>query len=68
MADRERRPETYQGWVEDSFADQPFFALRGRAVGERPDGWFPTRYEAKAIREGRVPHYWTFVRSDVPWN
>lgn len=59
---------TYQDWVEASFADQPFFALRDRAIGERPEGWFPTRYEAKAIREGRVPHYWTFVRSDAPWS
>lgn len=26
-----------------------------------PD-WFPTRYEAKALREGRAPHYLTFRR------
>jgi len=26
-----------------------------------PD-WRPTRYEAKALREGRVPHYMTFTR------
>lgn len=26
-----------------------------------PD-WFPTRYEKKALREGRVPHYMTFHR------
>ena len=31
-------------------------------VTERPLGWPPTRYEAKALREGRVPMYWTFVR------
>ena len=23
---------------------------------------------AKAIREGRTPHYWTFVRKDTPWS
>ncbi|MEM0949979.1 MAG: tRNA (guanine(46)-N(7))-methyltransferase TrmB [Pseudomonadota bacterium] len=27
-----------------------------------PD-WIPTRYEQKALREGRVPHYLTFLRS-----
>lgn len=59
---------TYQAWVEEVFADQPWFARAGLAVGTRPEGWHPTRYEAKAIREGRVPHYWTFVRSAAPWN
>jgi tRNA (guanine-N7-)-methyltransferase len=24
-------------------------------------GWPPTRYEAKALREGRQPRYWTFT-------
>jgi tRNA (guanine-N7-)-methyltransferase len=24
------------------------------------DDWIPTRYEQKALREGRVPHYLTF--------
>ena len=29
----------------------------------RPWGdWIPTRYEQKALREGRVPHYLTFRR------
>lgn len=28
----------------------------------RPDDWPETRYEAKAIREGRTPRYFTFVR------
>lgn len=27
------------------------------------DDWFSTRYEQKALREGRVPHYMTFVRA-----
>ncbi|MDJ0627047.1 MAG: tRNA (guanosine(46)-N7)-methyltransferase TrmB [Rhodobacter sp.] len=26
------------------------------------DGWVPTRYEQKALREGRTPHYLTFRR------
>ena len=28
------------------------------------DDWLPTRYEQKALREGRVPHYLTFRRSN----
>lgn len=28
----------------------------------RPDGWPPTRYEAKALKAGRQPLYWTFIR------
>ena len=28
----------------------------------RPDGWPPTRYEAKALREGRSPLYWSLTR------
>ena len=41
-------------------------------TAERPDDWrspwpdWPgTRYEAKALREGRVPSYLTFVRAEV---
>lgn len=59
---------TYQAWVEENFADQPWFARADLAVGTRPEGWHPTRYEAKAIREGRVPQYWTFLRTAAPWN
>lgn len=29
----------------------------------RPDDWPPTRYEAKAIREGRTCHYFIFTRT-----
>jgi len=29
----------------------------------RPDDWPPTRYEAKAIREGRICHYFIFTRT-----
>jgi tRNA (guanine-N7-)-methyltransferase len=39
-------------------------------LAERPqdwrapwDDWIPTRYEQKALREGRVPHYLTFRRA-----
>jgi len=52
---------TYQAWVEDVMATQDFF-ITGPAAIERPPDWPPTRYEAKALREGRTPHYWTFRR------
>jgi tRNA (guanine-N7-)-methyltransferase len=29
---------------------------------ERPAGWPSTRYEVKALREGRTPVYWRFIR------
>jgi tRNA (guanine-N7-)-methyltransferase len=28
----------------------------------RPEGWPGTRYEAKALREGRSPLYWSLRR------
>jgi tRNA (guanine-N7-)-methyltransferase len=41
--------------------EQPFFIL-GNLEQTRPPGWPPTRYEAKALREGRQPLYWEWVR------
>ena len=29
------------------------------------EGWPSTRYEAKAFREGRTPHYFTFVKGKI---
>jgi tRNA (guanine-N7-)-methyltransferase len=52
---------TYQAWVEDVMGAQDFFITEPAAI-ERPPDWPPTRYEAKALREGRTPHYWTFRR------
>ena len=52
---------TYQAWVEEVMAVQPYFEAPP-PVTERPEGWFPTRYEAKAIAAGRQPLYWTFTR------
>jgi tRNA (guanine-N7-)-methyltransferase len=56
---------TYQAWVEEVFADQPLFTPRLDTT-DRPADWHPTRYEAKAIREGRTPRYWIFARSNAP--
>lgn len=52
---------TYQDWVCEVMRAQTLFDAPGPAR-ERPDGWPPTRYEAKALRAGRAPLYWTFVR------
>lgn len=52
---------TYQAWVMEVFATQSLFALT--AHGKlRPAGWPPTRYEAKAIKAGRQPLYWSAVK------
>jgi tRNA (guanine-N7-)-methyltransferase len=52
---------TYQAWVRDVMAAQTLFAVSEPAT-RRPDGWPPTRYEAKALRAGRQPLYWVFRR------
>ena len=52
---------TYQEWVAAVMAAQPWFSADAPAR-LRPDGWPPTRYEAKAIAAGRSPLYWRYVR------
>lgn len=56
---------TYQAWVAEVMAAQEFFRCAAPATA-RPEGWPATRYEAKALRAGRGPLYWTFVRTAVP--
>jgi tRNA (guanine-N7-)-methyltransferase len=56
---------TYQAWVMDVMAAQDVFDVPQPATA-RPEGWPPTRYEAKALRAGRTPLYWRFVRRDGP--
>lgn len=52
---------TYQAWVAEVMTAQTLFDAPPPA-DRRPDGWPPTRYEAKALREGRRPLYWRLVR------
>ena len=40
---------------------EPLFSLVGQSGLPWPD-WTPTRYETKALREGRTPQYLTFSR------
>ncbi len=52
---------TYQAWVADVLAAQTLFDVPAPAT-TRPDGWPPTRYEAKALTAGRTPRYWNIYR------
>jgi len=57
--------DDYIGWVLARILRSPHFrwtATRADDWRKPYDGWPGTRYEAKAIREGRVPSYLTFVR------
>ena len=52
---------TYQDWVRTVMGAQDLFDAPPPAE-TRPAGWPPTRYEAKALRAGRTPLYWSFTR------
>ena len=52
---------TYQAWTAEVLAAQTLFDAPPPATA-RPEGWPPTRYEAKAIAAGRTPRYWTLRR------
>ncbi len=51
----------YQAWVGEVMGAQSLFDAPPPA-NERPAGWPGTRYEAKALHEGRMPLYWRFTR------
>ena len=53
---------TYQAWVAEVLAGQTLFDVPPPAT-ERPAGWPPTRYEAKALKAGRAPLYWELTRT-----
>ncbi len=55
---------TYQAWTTAVLGAQALFTVPPPAR-ERPDGWPPTRYEAKARRAGRDVLYWTATRTDA---
>ncbi len=52
----------YQAWTADVLAAQHFFEVPPPAT-ERPAGWPPTRYEAKAVAAGRRPLWWELRRN-----
>ncbi|QCE35159.1 tRNA (guanosine(46)-N7)-methyltransferase TrmB [Acetobacteraceae bacterium] len=49
----------YQEWIKEVMTHQNLFQIFEPAT-TRPEGWSPTRYEAKAFREGRECLYWEF--------
>lgn len=53
---------TYQAWVAETLAAQHALTVAPPA-SERPLGWPPTRYEAKARQAGRHPLYWSLRRT-----
>ena len=56
---------TYLAWILDHLPAHPSFHWRVEGPEDwrrRPDDWPPTRYEQKALREGRKPAYLTFER------
>jgi tRNA (guanine-N7-)-methyltransferase len=53
---------TYQAWTDEVLAAQSQFTVTSRTP-TRPEGWPPTRYEAKAISAGRQPIYWLLRRN-----
>ena len=53
---------TYQAWVDEVMAGAVAVRCAASRRANGRAGWPPTRYEAKALREGRMPRYWTFIR------
>jgi tRNA (guanine-N7-)-methyltransferase len=54
----------YIAWTLERAARRPEFVAVHEGAGwrARPADWPPTRYEQKAVREGRVPAYLEFIR------
>jgi len=52
---------THQAWVAEVLAGQELFTVPP-PTSARPEGWPPTRYEAKALAAGRRPLYWALRR------
>ena len=56
---------SYVDWTLDHLRRHKDFSWQADSAADwrTPyDGWISTRYEQKAIREGRTPHYLTFLR------
>jgi tRNA (guanine-N7-)-methyltransferase len=57
------------GWTLARVLRSPHFSWTPRSAADWREpwaGWSSTRYEAKALREGRRPAYFTFVRNAAP--
>jgi tRNA (guanine-N7-)-methyltransferase len=57
------------GWTLARVLRSPHFSWTPLSAADWREpwaGWSSTRYEAKALREGRRPAYFTFVRNAAP--
>ena len=52
----------YKEWALEQMAASPDFAIATQDPTARPADWPETRYEAKALREGRAPIYVSYRR------
>lgn len=52
----------YLGVMQDLIAKQNLFICPAGAVTEVPSGWVYTKYQKKAIREGRTPYFINLVK------
>lgn len=60
---------TYLGWTLRHMAGQPWFEWTARSAADwrqRPDDWPATRYEQKALRDGRRCTYLQYLRRKCP--
>jgi tRNA (guanine-N7-)-methyltransferase len=56
--------EDYAGWVGEQLAAHPAYtAVPGADPRRRPADWMPTRYETKALEQGRAPLYFRVTRA-----
>jgi tRNA (guanine-N7-)-methyltransferase len=53
---------TYQAWVAEVMGLHTHLFAAAAPARARPEDWPPTRYEAKALKAGRTPLYWSFLR------
>lgn len=54
----------YQEWIVEHMARFPDFkcVTHGPDATTPPQDWTPTRYYRKALKEGRIPHFWSFIK------
>ncbi len=55
---------TYQAWALEQLEASPHFVTDTPDPGIRPADWPETRYEQKALREGRPPIYLRYIRKN----
>jgi tRNA (guanine-N7-)-methyltransferase len=57
---------TYQAWAQAVMANRTDFVAITTDSSQKPEPWPTTRYEAKALREGRTPMFFTYRRCETP--